>query len=508
MRSHLASTFDRLRVLDLHGNANKKDTAADGSPDENVFDIKQGVAISLLSRVEQRGKTIVSQVERGDLLGTASVKYATLGAHTTTAIAFDQVRLRDPDVIFVRRDDDRGDEYAEFVSIPMLMDQNGDPAPGIVTTHDEFAISFTKTEQIDKVEQLLATRTEEQARELFTLCSQNQWVYSEAKKNLRSGEWKNELVQILYRPFDRRWSVYNRYVAVHRRVRVSRNMLNGKNIAISVPRSTEIKRGWEHVFSSRQIIQHHTVSLKEVNYLFPLWIEPDWPETRRRANLSPHWIRSISAGTGLAWAPDEESPGEAKSGARVDGHNHAATFGPFDILAYVYAVLHSPKYRARYAEFLKSDFARVPLTPTRGLLLRLGQLGSLLLSIHLLEAPQVNDVISTYAGPTNPEVGRIGWSDDTVWVDATFTKKGQDAVGGTIGFHGVPEDVWNFHIGGYQVCEKWLKDRKGRKLSKADVEHYQKIVVAISETIRIMKEIDEVIDKPGGWPGAFRTAGV
>ena len=258
-------------------------------------------------------------------------------------------------------------------------------------------------------------------------------------------------------------------------------MLDERNIALSVPRSAEIKRGWEHVFCSRQIIQHHTVSLKEVNYLFPLWLEPEWPETRRRANLSPQAMRSLSEATGLVWAADEDSGRESRLGARTNEHIQSATFGPCDVLAYVYAVLHSPKYRARYADFLKSDFARVPLTPTRGLLLRLGQLGSELIAIHLMEAQKLDDFITTYTGPKNPEVGRVGWSDDTVWLDAAATKKGQPATPGTIGFRGVPEAVWNFHIGGYQVCEKWLKDRKGRTLSKDDIAHYQKIVVALRD---------------------------
>ncbi len=93
--------------------------------------------------------------------------------------------------------------------------------------------------------------------------------------------------------------------------------------------------------------------------------------------------------------------------------------------------------------------------------------------------------------------------DDTVWLDTAATKKGQPATPGTIGFRGVPEAVWNFYIGGYQVCEKWLKDRKGRVLTADDITHYQRIVVALHETIHIMGKIDEVIDAHGGWPNAF-----
>lgn len=127
-----------------------------------------------------------------------------------------------------------------------------------------------------------------------------------------------------------------------------------------------------------------------------------------------------------------------------------------------------------------------------------------LVALHLVESPKLDHLITTYTGPKNPEVERIGWSDDTVWLDAVATKKGQPGTRGTIGFHGVPEAVWNFHIGGYHVCEKWLKDRKGRILSDEELAHYQKIVVALAETIRLMKEIDEVIESHGGWPGAFQ----
>ena len=168
---------------------------------------------------------------------------------------------------------------------------------------------------------------------------------------------------------------------------------------------------------------------------------------------------------------------------------------PEDIFYYIYAVLHSPGYRSRYAEFLKIDFPRLPLTGNLELFRALGRLGCELVALHLLESAKVERFITEYVGPRAPEVEKVSWSDNTVWID-----KAQ-----TTGFKGVREDVWDFHIGGYQVCEKWLKDRKGRTLSKDDITHYQKIVVALSETIRLMKEIDEVIDQHGGWPGAFQT---
>ncbi len=163
---------------------------------------------------------------------------------------------------------------------------------------------------------------------------------------------------------------------------------------------------------------------------------------------------------------------------------------PEDIFHYAYGVFHSPGYRSRYAEFLKIDFPRLPLTGKLELFRALARLGGELTALHLLESPKLDQPITEYIGGRSPEVEKISWSKNTVWLD-----KAQ-----TTGFQGVREDVWNFHIGGYQVCEKWLKDRKGRTLSADDRTHYQKIIVALSETIRLMKEIDKVIEKHGGWP--------
>jgi predicted helicase len=180
--------------------------------------------------------------------------------------------------------------------------------------------------------------------------------------------------------------------------------------------------------------------------------------------------------------------------------------GVEDILFYSYAVFHRSDCRSRYAESLKIDFPRLPLPGSLDLFRALARLGDELVALHLLEAPQVEQPITAYTGPKNPKVERVGWSHDTVWLDAIAAEKGDALTTGTIGFHGVPERVWNFHIGGYQVSEKWLKDRKGRTLSKEDLAHYEKVIVALAETNRLMKEIDEVIEHHGGWPGAFQTS--
>jgi predicted helicase len=199
-----------------------------------------------------------------------------------------------------------------------------------------------------------------------------------------------------------------------------------------------------------------------------------------RLNISPSFLRMFAK----ALSAEQDSDDRLPSG-----------FTPEAVFAYLYSILNCPAYRTRYSEFLRTDFPRLPLASSSELIVKLAELGGELVALHLLESPKLSVSLSSYEGPKNPEVEKPTYGRKTVWLD-----KNQ-----TYGFRGVPEAVWEFHVGGYQVCEKWLKDRRGRTLSKDDIAHYNKIVVALSETIRLMKRIDEVIDEHGGWPGAFAT---
>ena len=198
MRASLMATFDQVRVLDLHGNSKKRERAPDGSEDKNVFDIEQGVAVSLL--IKRPG------IERGiwhaDLWGARQAKYQWLARSALADVPWRRLAPAAPQHLFVPRDDVREVAYRAFWSIPEIMARNGDPAPGIVTTHDEFAISFTKEEAVEKVERLLATKDEIEARRLFRLCTQDQWSYDNAKAELPKINVKLLRTGILYRPFE------------------------------------------------------------------------------------------------------------------------------------------------------------------------------------------------------------------------------------------------------------------------------------------------------------------
>ena len=381
---------------------------------------------------------------------------------------------------------------------------------GIVTARDALTVRWSKRE-IWGVVREMAEGEEAELRKRYRLGKDvRDWRVAWAQRDLRgSGPSYAKVTPILYRPFDTRYTYYtgrSRGFLCYPRTDVMGHML-AENVGISTTRTVEIGTGFSHVFATRAMTQHHTVSLKEVNYLFPLYLHPGvgksgvlpfspWPKGRygRRPNLDPGFVERLAQAAALRFVSD--GAGDLRD-----------AFGPEDALAYIYAVFHSPDYRARYEAHLKLDFPRVPLPGSPELFRQLVIGGHHLLGLHLMESPDLDDLITDYAGPRDRVVGRVGWSNGTVWLDAAKTnaKQRHRAIRpGRYGFHGVREDVWDFQIGGYQVCHKWLKDRKGRTLSEDDIAHYHKIVVAVAETISIMAAIDGVIESLGGWPEAFR----
>ena len=242
MRQHLLETFDDVYLLDLHGNVRKKEQAPDGTQDENVFDIQQGVAILLLVKkpAGDTGSTAgPPSVRHADLWGPRPGKYDWLLQHDIGTTVWTDLTPLAPEFLFVPQDAELPSEYNAGVPVDEIFSPNGDPAPGIVTTHDDFAISWDAAEADTKVHRLLGTRSEEEARSLFRLCSQEQWNYERAKGELLSGAWRRNIRPVLYRPFDIRYTVYDRNVAVHRRERVMRHLVAGPNLALITSKLTK-----------------------------------------------------------------------------------------------------------------------------------------------------------------------------------------------------------------------------------------------------------------------------
>ena len=372
-------------------------------------------------------------------------------------------------------------EYDHYWSLRDVFSPNGRPAPGFLTTHDSFAISFSKQEMIAKVESLLETGSEEEARRRFKLCTQAQWNYVVAKKALAEGAWRKRVVPCLYRPFDTRWTVYDPHVLVHRRERITRHLLHEDNLAFITSSLTKGEQ-FQHVLASRMISEVILLSPKTSNnaFAFPLYLYRDGKNDfdfahGRRPNLGPAFLEALAKALSLA----QEEPYGLPEGVT-----------PEDVFHYAYAIFHSPTYRTRYAELLKIDFPRLPLTSKMKLFRTLAAKGDELVALHLMESPKVDDFLTQWSVKGDNVVEKVGYTekDGRVWINEKQY------------FSGVPLSVWEFHVGGYQVCQTWLKYHKGRKLTYDDTQHYQRIVVVLNETTRLMEEIDAQIAKHGGWP--------
>lgn len=464
MRASLMTTFDEIHVLDLHGNSKKKEQSPTGEKDENVFDIQQGVAIAILIKHSTRAAKCV--VKRADLWGSRASKYAWLTENDINSTKWADITPTSAPWLFLKQDADLFADYQRGWSVADIFKPNGDPAPGVVTTHDEFAISWTRDEALEKVERLLATNTEADARELFTLCSQSQWDYSRAKRELADGAWRQQAVQILYRPFDVRWTIWNSNVCVHRRERAMRHMLDRDNIGLIVNR--QVNGEFHHALVSSMIINDCTLSnkSKERSYILPSWMFESndllaLSGAAPRSSMAPNFLSELSGAIGVSATPR-------------------------DVFAYIYAVLYSPNYRLRYGDFLGRDFPRVPLPSDKATFERLAALGQQLIQLHLLRS--TGRPVTRFPKAGSNRVEKIEFR-----ADAADPTHGYVFINAAQFFERVPAAVWNYNIGGYQVAHKWLKDRKGRLLTFDELTTYGDIVAAIAETIQLQSKIDEVL---------------
>ncbi|MEW5873068.1 MAG: type ISP restriction/modification enzyme [Chloroflexota bacterium] len=462
MRQSLMYTFSEIYVLDLHGNSKKKETAPDGSKDENVFDIQQGVAICLM--VRRPGVTRLARVYRADLYGLREFKYEWLITHhrDTGSVEWQELWSQQPYYLFTKQNLDLRREYEQGWKITEIMPLN---LLGFQTHRDPVAVSFDPESLYKQVEKYLDRKPSKT-------------------------EWQEFCQKCDYRPFDKRFVYLGKNVCDRPRLDVESHLFM-PNLALNMMRQTKANV-WRHVLVSSSPTPAVFIEIKDGSSVFPLYLyssprnprqgtlfdEPmGYENSERVPNISGSFVSVLQKNFGLRFVSNQS-----------DGLYDALE--PEDVLYYSYAIFHSPAYRERYAEFLKIDFPRLPLTSNLLLFRDLCRLGGELVGLHLLESPLLDQPITHFTGQGDKVVakGHPKYSQGRVWINPQQ------------GFEGVPAEVWEFHIGGYQVCHKWLKDRRGRRLSDEDVEHYQKVVVALKETMRLMGEIDDVIEGRGEWP--------
>lgn len=472
MRLHLLETFNKIYILDLHGSAKKKETAANGSKDENVFDIQQGVSINIFIRNSYRNK--LAEVYHSDLFGLRELKYRQLSYNNIQAIKWQKIEGRKPFYFFVPKNYDAEEEYNKGFQITDLMKEYGS---GIKTERDRVTIHFSKKEIQNTVNDF-TEGDESFLKTKYKLVSDSRdWKLSSAINDIRNNIDKDLYINLNYRPFDIRHTFYTGttrgFIGTPGFKRM-RQLLKSENISLVTCRQ-QSTFNFQHIFISRLVSDICFISsqTKETGYVFPLYLYPETKgqqsfdnSTERYPNLNIEIVREISEKFGFTLTCEKE-----------DTEN---TFSPIDIFDYNYAVLHSPTYREKYKEFLKIDFPRIPYPKDKKIFWQLVKHGSELRQIHLLESSVVEQYITTYPQDGNNKVDKVRYEDGKVWInDEQYFDK-------------VPQIAWEFYIGGYQPTQKWLKDRKGRTLSYEDIMHYQKIIVALVETDGIMKEIDKI----------------
>ena len=499
LRYSLLHTFSSIRLSDLHGNSKRGERCPDGSSDENVFDIQQGVAVFLASKLLSGGDGC--NVTHADLFGIRADKYQALDKRCQ--FPGEPVKPVGRFYSFTPQNEDLRAEFDTAVSLPAVFASS---SVGMVTGRDALTLHYTRNDAARVAGEFLALPPDE-ARQHFKLGADSRdWKVFLAQDDLRTqSTHPQDCVPIIYRPFDIRFSFYSgksRGFHCMPRGENMGHMLGTRNLGLITARSNKSRQS-DHFFCTRFISEAKCGESTTQSCLFPLYRSSQEGQLAFGEEYShafhPEFLRSISLSLGLKQI--------APSGLPID-------LTPEDIFHYAYAVFHSPGYRSRYAEFLKIDFPRLPLTGNLELFRALARLGGELTALHLLESPKLDDPITEFIGDDR-QVSKATYTPHnggTVWLDGGGTRAAPTA--GTSGFHPVPEAVWNFHIGGYQVCEKWLKDRQarggknprpGRTLTEADIAHYHKIVIALTETIRLMAEIDDVIESHGGWPDAFQT---
>jgi hypothetical protein len=468
MRKHLMESFDLIYILDLHGNSKKKEVCPDGSSDQNVFDIMQGVSINLFVKTGHKKKNDLGAVFHFDLFGKRELKYEFLNGNSIKNICWNELNPKVPNYFLIKKNFEGEREYVKWLKVDEIFTVN---SSGIKTHRDHFVIDFSS--------EILSKRINEfydQSIDEFTIANNyhlknnSDWSISDAR---RSGSFdRNKITSIDYRPFDKRFCYYESSLIDRGRENVMQHFLKGENWGLSTFRQS--RNGEQGTFwINKSIVGKDAISSLDTCTTFPLYLylessaqEKFETASTRLPNLKTEIVIQMAEKLGLTFTNEKEPT--------------KGTFAPLDILDYIYAVLYSPLYRTKYKEFLKIDFPRVPYPQNAKIFWKFVKLGGELRQIHLIESPVVNKFITAYPVNGSNEVSKLKYENCKVWINVDQY------------FDYVPHVAWEFYIGGYQPVQKWLKDRKGRVLSFEEIQHYQKIIVALVETDRLMKEIDKI----------------
>ena len=466
MRWSLMNSFDEIYLLDLHGNSLKKEKCPDGSKDENVFDIRQGTAIALFIKKKVKNNKKDGKIFHSEIWGLRKEKYEWLLNNDIETTKWQKITPKPEFYLFVPRDERLLKRYECSPKITEIFPVN---SVGVVTARDKFVIDTDQKALKRRIRMFCDEKIpDELISEPYKLKDKTNWKLRTAREKVRNDkDWENSFARILYRPFDIQWIFYHDVLVERSRRNVMWHMLR-ENLSLCFMRQVSLDENYSHVLMSRHLVDNRTfLSSKGIIQQAPLYLYPD----PKQKDLFSHIEESKERKPNIS---------EKVFSALKEAFNAEIT--PEDIFYYIYAVLYSNMYRTEYAEFLKTDFPRVPFTKDKRLFQKLGDYGKLLAGLHLMQSPELDSPVAKFQGVGDKRVEKIKYDK----------RRSRVYINQHQYFEGILENIWQYRIGGYQVLSKWLKDRKGKILSVDDVKHYCRIATAVEKTIGIQKNIDKI----------------
>jgi predicted helicase len=461
MRRKLLETFDEIYILNLHGSSRIGEKTPEGGKDENVFDIQQGVAIALYVKLEKPLEE--KKVCYADLWGLRARKYEYLFGNDAHTTHWQELNPVSPYYFFVPKDFALLAEYEDFWKVTEIFKKW---SFGITTSRDHFVVGFTKEEIMQRLRIFTGSLIDELVKEALNLRDTRDWKLREAREKAKREKLDSKIRSYAYRAFDARYICYSPILLEFDRYALMKNVLNKENLGLNLTRRLR-DPAWRHAYVTSLVTDKTLLSSRDNCYFFPLYIYQDESneqlfgkksdDSERKANFHDDFLEAFNGF--LATYPNPE-----------------------EVFHYIYAVLYSPTYRKRYEEFLKIDFPRVPLPSDYEVFKWLSNLGKELVDLHLLRASALDETEVGFPKGGSNWVEKVSYDDESQRV---FINKEQF-------FEGVLKEVWEYRIGAYQVMEKYLKDRKKRKLSLDEINHYMKVAKAIRLTIELQEKVDDV----------------
>ena len=472
MRYDLLKTFDKIYIINLHGSTMRSESTPE-LKDQCIFDIMQGVSINIFIKKKDKETSSLAQVFYKDIYGSRKLKLDFLAENQLSTVDFQEIVPSAPLYIFRPHDNHLQEVYESGFKIDKLMPNY---VQGFKTGKDEISIQFDKELLEELCKDILNNNSHDVITKYSLPDNAVQKIQSIRKEITTSNyNWKNNLCKINYRPFDNRWTIYGKIFMDRHRPEIQKNIINKNNIVLGIGKSGNVMGNseWSLVSISDMAMDINVIPRGGI-YLFPLYI---YEGMLQYANFTPDIVKKIESITEL-FMQDCHDTERSENG-----------FLPIDLIDYIYAVLYSPSYRDTYNDFLQSDFPIIPYPNSADYFFSIAEKGKELRELHLMKTIKQQDIITQY--PVYDA------NNDNIVLSRKFVENDNDTgrvyINETQYFDNVPKDVWEMFISGYQVADKWLKDRLNKKLTNEEIIHYQKMIVAIKRTIEIQEDIDNII---------------